>query len=179
MNTSYDVKFWDIRRNASSKTPSYVVRWKVGGREKSKTLRTKALAESFLSNLRQAAKNGEAFDMVTGLPVSMLKVKNAVTWYSFALAYVDMKWPHAAAKTRGSLTDALARVTPALVVEDAPDAPDLLVLREALRQYALPRRLATSLNRTTSVRLSPGSRAIPSPLLTWPKSAMHASASTR
>ncbi|MFI9574572.1 tyrosine-type recombinase/integrase [Microbispora rosea] len=138
MNTSYDVRFWDIRRNASSKTPSYVVRWKVGGREKSKTLRTKALAEGFLSDLRQAAKNGEAFDMATGLPVSMLEVKNAITWYSFALAYVDMKWPHAAAKTRDSLTDALATVTPALVVADAPDAPDVLVLREALRQYALP-----------------------------------------
>jgi hypothetical protein len=68
----------------------------------------------------------------------MLKVKSAVTWYFFALAYVDMKWPHAAAKTRDSLTDALATVTPALVVDDAPGAPDPLVLREALRQYALP-----------------------------------------
>ncbi|XVQ86131.1 hypothetical protein ACQP2K_01485 [Microbispora siamensis] len=138
MNTSYDVKFWDIRRNASSKTPSYVVRWKVGGREKSKTLRTKALAESYLSELRQAARNGEAFDMVTGLPVSMLKAKNVVTWYSFALAYVDMRWPHAAAKTRDSLTEALATVTPALVVDDTPAAPDLLVLREALRQIRTP-----------------------------------------
>jgi hypothetical protein len=47
VNTSYDVKFWDIRRNASSKTPSYVTRWKVGPKEKSKTFRTKALAENF------------------------------------------------------------------------------------------------------------------------------------
>ncbi|GAA0970291.1 tyrosine-type recombinase/integrase [Acrocarpospora macrocephala] len=138
MNTSYDVKFWEIRRNQSSKTPSYVVRWKVGGRQKSKTLRTKALAESFLSDLRQAAKQGEAFDLDTGLPVSMIKVKNATTWYGFALAYVDMKWPHAAAKTRDSLTDALATVTPALVSENAPYKPDPHVLREALRQYALP-----------------------------------------
>ncbi|MFF4771884.1 tyrosine-type recombinase/integrase [Microtetraspora fusca] len=138
MNTSYDVKFWDIRRNASSKTPSYVVRWKVSGREKSKTLRTKALAESFLSDLRQAAKRGEGFDLATGLPTSMVKIKAAVTWFAFALAYIDMKWPHAAAKTRDSLTDALATVTPALVNDDATDAPDPLVLREALRQYALP-----------------------------------------
>ncbi|ACZ83202.1 tyrosine-type recombinase/integrase [Streptosporangium roseum] len=138
MNTSYDVKFWEIRRNASSKTPSYVIRWKVGGREKSKTLRTKALAESFLSDLRQAAKRGEAFDLETGLPLSLLAVKSAVTWFSFAMAYVDMKWPHAAAKTRDSLTDALATITPALVNEDVPDKPDVLVLREALRQFAFP-----------------------------------------
>ncbi|GAB2478001.1 tyrosine-type recombinase/integrase [Streptosporangium sandarakinum] len=138
MSTSYDVKFWEVRRNQSSKTASYEVRWKVGGRQKSKTLRTKALAESFLSDLRQAAKRGEAFDMETGLPASMAKVKNAVTWFAFVLAYVDMKWPHAAAKTRDSLTDALATVTPALVNESAPGKPEPLVLREALRQYALP-----------------------------------------
>ncbi|GAA3078932.1 hypothetical protein GCM10017600_05650 [Streptosporangium carneum] len=75
-------------------------------------MRTKALAESFLSDLRQAAKRGEAFGPETGLPVSMTKVKNAVTWFAFAWAYVDMKWPHVAAKTRDSLTDALATVTP-------------------------------------------------------------------
>ncbi|MFF3437918.1 tyrosine-type recombinase/integrase [Streptosporangium sp. NPDC002721] len=138
MNTSYDVKFWEIRRNATSKTPSYVIRWKVGGREKSKTLRTKALAESFLSDLRQAARRGEAFDMETGLPLSLLAVKSAATWFSFALAYVDMKWPHAAAKTRDSLTDALATITPALVDQDAPGKPDALLLREVLRQFSLP-----------------------------------------
>ncbi|GAT69019.1 integrase [Planomonospora sphaerica] len=138
MSTSYDVKFWETRRNASSKTPSYVVRWKVGGREKSKTMRTKALAENFLSDLRQAAKRGEAFDLETGLPLSLLAVKSAVTWFSFAMAYVDMKWPHAAAKTRDSLTDALATVIPALVDEEAPGKPDALVLREALRRFVLP-----------------------------------------
>ncbi|WP_436758207.1 tyrosine-type recombinase/integrase [Streptosporangium sp. V21-05] len=96
------------------------------------------MAENFQSDLRQAAKRGEAFDEETGLPLSMLAVKSAVNWFGFVMAYVDMKWPHAAAKTRDSLTDALATVTPALVNEDAPGRPDPLVLREALRQYALP-----------------------------------------
>lgn len=107
MNTSYDVKFWEIRRNETSKTPSYVVRWKVGGRQKSKTLRTKALAENLLSDLRQAAKRGEAFDMETGLPLSMLQAKSARTVFEFVRAYIDMKWPHAAAKSRDSMSDAL------------------------------------------------------------------------
>lgn len=139
MNTSsYEVKIWDIRRNTSSKTPSYEVRWVVGKRQKSKTFRTKALAESYQSDLRQAAKRGEAFDTETGLPVSMQAAKKATTWFAFVLAYVDMKWPHAAAKTRDSLTDALATVTPALVDENAPGRPGLRVLREALRQYVLP-----------------------------------------
>ncbi|MDP9863375.1 MULTISPECIES: tyrosine-type recombinase/integrase [Streptosporangium] len=136
MNTSYDVKFWEIRRNETSKTPSYVIRWKVGGRQKSKTLRTKALAENFLSDLRQAAKRGEAFDMETGLPLSMLQAKSARTIFEFVRAYINMKWPHAAAKSRDSMSDALSTVLPALA-KDRPGRPDAESLRAALRKHAL------------------------------------------
>ncbi|MBB6349907.1 hypothetical protein ACWGH8_33310 [Nonomuraea muscovyensis] len=44
------------------------MRWKVGGRERSKTYKTKALGESFLTDLRQAARRGEAFDLETVFP---------------------------------------------------------------------------------------------------------------
>lgn len=134
---STDVRFWDVRRNKSSKATSYEVRWVVVGRQRSRTRRTKALAENLLSDLRQAARNGEVFDTRTGLPESMLQAKQSVTWYDFALAYVSMKWPHAAPKTRDSMTDALATVIPALVT-DASGMPEPRVARAALRQYALP-----------------------------------------
>ncbi len=39
------------------------MRWRVGGKVKPKTLRTKELANSHLRDLRLAAKNGEAFDV--------------------------------------------------------------------------------------------------------------------
>lgn len=136
MTTTYDVKFWTVYRNKSSKTPSYVARWQVGGRRKTKTFRTKALAENFLSDLRQAAKRGEAFDTETCLPESMTKAKNAATWLAFAQAYTAAKWPHLAAKSRDSTTDALATVTPALT-KDEPGRPDAETLRRALRKYAL------------------------------------------
>ncbi|WP_327108505.1 tyrosine-type recombinase/integrase [Nonomuraea glycinis] len=136
MNTSYDVKLWAIMRNESSKTPSYVVRWKVGGRQKSKTLRTKALAENLLSDLRQATKVGEPFDMETGLPLSMLQAKSARTVLDFVRAYIEMKWPHMAAKSRDSMSDALSTALPALV-KDRPGRPDAKSLRTALRKYAL------------------------------------------
>lgn len=135
MNTSYDVKFWDIRRNMSSKTASYEVRWKVGGRQKSKTLRTKALAESFLSDLRQAARHGEAFDLETGLPESLVKAKNARTWLEFAQAYVLTRWPHAAAKSREGMTDTMTGVTLALL-HDRPGKPTTAIMRVVLRKYA-------------------------------------------
>ncbi|MEU8268834.1 tyrosine-type recombinase/integrase [Sphaerisporangium sp. NPDC049002] len=136
MNTSYDVKFWDIRRNKSSKTASYEVRWKVGGREKSKTLRTKALAENFLSDLRQAARRGEAFELESGLPESMVKAKAARTWLEFAQAYVLAKWPHSAAKSREGMTDTMTGVTLALL-RDRPGQPDLAILRAVLRRHVL------------------------------------------
>jgi len=136
VNDTTDVRFWDVRRNRSSKSASYEVRWVVGGRQFSRTRATKALAENFLSELRQAAKRGEAFDTGDGLPASMRRAKRAMSWFAFVLAYVDVKWPRAAAKTRDSMTDALATVTAALV-DDRPGQPEVLLVRRALRQYAL------------------------------------------
>ena len=54
MTTTTDVKFWGVRRNKSSTKPSYEVRWVIAGREKSRTRTTKALADNYLSELRQA-----------------------------------------------------------------------------------------------------------------------------
>ncbi|WP_062440060.1 tyrosine-type recombinase/integrase [Herbidospora daliensis] len=137
MNLSYDVKFWEIRRNPSSKTPSYMVRWKVGGREKSKTIRTKAQADSFLSDLRQAAKRGEGFDMGTGLPISMLTVvKAGPTFLAFSQWYVTTRWVHLSALSREAIVYALLSIVPALV-KDAPHRPDDEKLRAVLRTHVL------------------------------------------
>ncbi|TDB84550.1 site-specific integrase [Actinomadura sp. KC216] len=87
-----------------------------------------------MSDLRQAAKNGEAFDMDTGLPLSMLKAESARSWLEFARAYVKARWPHAAAKSREGLTDTMTAVTLALL-KDAPGRPDASLLRVLLRQY--------------------------------------------
>ncbi|MGC5015230.1 tyrosine-type recombinase/integrase [Streptosporangium sp. DT93] len=142
MSTSYKVKFWGVRTNTKpqgqGKKPrivSHTVRWTVGNREKSATFKTKGLAESFLSQLRQAAKNGEAFDLSSGLPASMVEAKDARTWYGFAVAYVHAWWPHAAAKSREGMTDALANVT-AVLMNDLPGRPDAETIRRALREFS-------------------------------------------
>src|SRR5215471_4577757 len=64
---SYAVKFWAIRPGKARAKRTYEVRWKVGHRPCSRTLATKAQAESFLSELRQAARDGQPFDIETGL----------------------------------------------------------------------------------------------------------------
>ncbi|GGL57861.1 site-specific integrase [Planomonospora parontospora] len=142
MNTSYKVKFWGIRTNTRpqgvGKKPrivSHTVRWTVDNGEKSSTFKTKGLAESFLSDLRQAARNGEAFDLESGLPGSMVKAKDTRTWYSLAVAYVHAWWPHSAAKTREGMTDSLAYVTPVLT-GDVPGRPDDEEIRRTLLEYS-------------------------------------------
>lgn len=137
-----EVKIWGIRQNKSSKKLSYEIRWKVGTKPQSATRRTKALAEAFQSNLRQAAKNGEEFDTETGLPDSMIEaapdpgLEPPRTFLMLAQEFVARQWPHAAPKTRDGLTDALATVMPALT-RDLPGAPAPTALRTALRSYIL------------------------------------------
>ena len=111
---SYDVKFWAIRPGKAKTRRTYEVRWKVGRTPHSSTLGNKAQADNFLSDLRQAARNGEAFDTDTGLPDSMITTTSrGRSWLEFCLSYVDMKWPSAAPKTRDALIDALATIIPA------------------------------------------------------------------
>ena len=135
---SYDVKFWAIRPGKAKTRRTYEVRWKVGHVPHSRTLGNKAQAENFLSDLRQAARTGEVFDSVSGLPDSLVAARRERSWFEFCLAYVDMKWPSAAPKTRDGITDALAAVIPAVVGEQLPDGLDLGTLRSALRHFALP-----------------------------------------
>ncbi|MGW4662258.1 hypothetical protein [Streptosporangium sandarakinum] len=138
MSTSYDVRFWDIRRNASSKTPSYEVRWKVGGKQKSKSFRTKALGDNFLSALRQAAKRGEAFDIATGLPESMVEAEKDAgpSFLNFAQSFMASRWLHSAARTRETDTYAFLSLIP-ILVKDLPGKPADDELRAVLRDHAL------------------------------------------
>jgi integrase len=136
---SYDVKFWAIRPGKAKTKRTYEVRWKVGPQPHSRTIGKSAQAENFLSDLRQAAKAGEAFDTDSGLPDSMTVavVKQERSWFQFCLAYVDMKWPSAAPKTRDALIDALASIVPAVVSEEHPSGLGVSALRQALRHFAL------------------------------------------
>ncbi|MGW4463022.1 tyrosine-type recombinase/integrase [Micromonospora sp. NPDC004704] len=134
---SRSVRIWDIRPNKNGKKKTYTVRWIVGGREKARNFGTRALADNFRSDLMQATNRGEAFDPDSGLPDSMVEAKSAVTWLEFAQSYVSMKWPGSAAKSRASLVESLATVTPVLV-SDLAGQPEVEELRRLLREYALP-----------------------------------------
>jgi integrase len=133
MSKSYDVRFHKIRKR-DGRTRPFEVRWNIGGTPKSKSYVTGLLADNYRAKLMAAARAGEEFDTVTGEPTSWVETK-ATTWYDHARAYIAMKWPSASPKNRGSLVDALATVTPALLADDA-SRPDPKALRDALYVWA-------------------------------------------
>ncbi|MDI1466368.1 site-specific integrase [Catellatospora sp. KI3] len=138
---SRSVRVWAIKTNVSptTKKRSYTVRWKVAGQEKSATFAGRALADNYRSDLMQAIKVGEEFDVDTGLPDSMRPAESSgPTWLEFVERYVAMKWPDAAAKSRVSMVEALITVTPALVRAEGGGVPDEQLLRRALQRHLIP-----------------------------------------
>lgn len=128
--STYGVRIWAIRKR--DRRVPYQVRWAAAGRPFAESFGTKALAESFRSELMSATRSGERFDEVTGLPESRAR---DIGWLDHAMANVDVKWPRAAAKSRKSMAEALTTVTLALVVSRR-GRPEESVLREALYGWA-------------------------------------------
>lgn len=130
MNTTHDVRIQLLLTNKlAGNRRSYTVRWAVEGKHPAprETFTSKAAAESFRAKLLVAHRDGIAFDVETGMPLTMLRQVSRRTWLEHATAYVDMKWPRVSAKHRQNIADALATVTPALTSTDSgmPSADEI------------------------------------------------------
>jgi integrase len=132
--SSFDVRVFAIRRRPGRK--AFEVRWRVAGRDRSRSFMTRALADSYRAELVCAARKGLAFAAGTGEPEAWAAPgPEPVTWYRHAVAYAQMKWPHLAPHSRASLADALATVTP-LLARDTGRRPPAQLLRAALYGHA-------------------------------------------
>jgi hypothetical protein len=136
---SFEVRVFAIRRRPGRR--SFEVRWRVAGRDRSRSFATRGLADSYRAELVRAARKGTGFDLATGEPATWNVAKPApVSWYQHAVAYAHMKWPHLAPHSRASLADALATVTAALTWP-AGRRPPAARVRAALYGHAFnPRR---------------------------------------
>ena len=144
MTTTFKVRFWEIAdwskkkgKDGKRKARPYGVRWVTDTKAHSEWFGTKALANSRRSELMQAARRGEEFDVETGYPVSELKRRNSLSFVEFAQSYMDMKWTDAAATTRGSTVEALATAGAAFV-RDGAGRPEVNELRGVLTRNLLP-----------------------------------------
>ncbi|MDO5698732.1 MAG: hypothetical protein Q4G51_12260 [Dermatophilus congolensis] len=133
--TTYDVRIWEYSAIKGKTRTTHRVRWVVGGKTWTKSFGTKQLAMSHRSKLLTAAREGQAFDVATGLPVSMVPKSAGVTWFDHAQAFASVRWPELAPRSRRSLAEGLTAVTPALL-EDASDRPSDDDIRHTLLTYA-------------------------------------------
>ncbi|WP_026412116.1 tyrosine-type recombinase/integrase [Actinomadura oligospora] len=132
-----DIQFWQIRKRANRRKPQEV-RWRVGTKSFSRSFLTKALAENYRSDLMRAARDGEAFLLATGEPLSW--ERSAETVLAHARAFMRMRWADGGApNTRKSLVRGLAPVVLATLDKRAAtrNRPAEATLRKALSHWAL------------------------------------------
>ncbi|MFE7174252.1 tyrosine-type recombinase/integrase [Streptomyces sp. NPDC057616] len=134
MDTTYNVKIWSIRVYRGKQKTSYSVRWSLDGREWRQPFDTRALADSFRSELVSATRRGEAFSLTTGRPVSHQSGTSAVSWYDFAVQFADAQWHRTAGNSRKNTAKALMTATVALL--RTPPAFKPVDVRTALREFA-------------------------------------------
>jgi integrase len=144
---SYNARIYktEIYEGVNVKT-SYV-RWKVVGAPKPfrEPFRHPAQAESFRSRLLTAAKEGEAFSIATGRPVTWQRdepkqpAEKPVMWYTLTLDYAAAKWKYASPNQRRSIAEALTDATEVLFTTEAPYPR--AELRRALATWAYSGRL--------------------------------------
>jgi hypothetical protein len=134
MALSHEVRIQELA-DRRSRGRGYGVRWTVAGKEFSKWFKYRPQADSYRSGLIQALCRGEGFDASTGQPESVARERRSVTWFELACRYVDLKWPRMAAKSRTSMADALATVTPVMVGSER-GRPDSTILRAVLYGWA-------------------------------------------
>ncbi len=135
MDTTYDVRMWKTEVYKGQRGNTYYVRWIVAGGPRKEPFKAAALAESFRSDLIAAQRKGEAFDIESGLPVSMQRTNREMSWYEFACVFVDMKWPRVAATTRRTHAEALTAVTTSMFANDR-GKPDDKLIRATLCRWA-------------------------------------------
>ncbi|WOX22728.1 tyrosine-type recombinase/integrase [Streptomyces solicathayae] len=126
---SYTVRIWSIRKRPYRKP--FQLRWQVGTRPHSESFLTRGLAESRRAQFVTAAREGEPWDVDSGLPKSMVQKAKDISWYQHARNYVELKWNHSPASTRRNLAEAMATVALALV-KDTKGMSDHKAVRRAL-----------------------------------------------
>ena len=130
--TTLEVQVWGVRRYKGKRKTTYTIRWKVEDRIFQETFDTIKLAESFRARLLVGMRQAEPFDVRTGLPIGALDKPSELSWLDHAMAFVDMKWPHASPRHRKGIAEGLTTATVAALPSGTIDPA---ALRRALEGW--------------------------------------------
>ncbi|ATE57499.1 tyrosine-type recombinase/integrase [Actinosynnema pretiosum] len=136
METSTRIRIWKIGKPyVGKRKTTYKVRWTVAGKVHTEPCSTRTLADAFRSKLLVAARDGIAFEVASGLPVTAARQAQAVeprSWFDVACEYVDTAWEDSAPRQRKTTADTLTPITLALTLTGR-GRPSDQVLRAAMR----------------------------------------------
>ncbi|MGW0482607.1 site-specific integrase [Nonomuraea sp. NPDC003214] len=143
--SAIDIQFWKIRKREGRRKP-WELRWRINTDTYSLSFLTKALAQTFQSELTQAAKTvGEEWDLRTGQPLSWTRQQR--TWFDHSCDVAAAEWDGAAAGSRKRLSESLAAITMCMLddsIKARRTRPCDATLRKALKQWAYrPGRIAS------------------------------------
>lgn len=98
---------FNICKNETRKR-GYRLKWRVAGRDFSRSFKTKAEGQAFERKLQRALEDGKEFSSVNGLPATW--EQSARTFVECAIEYTQMKWAGWSPKTRDSFANSIAPV---------------------------------------------------------------------
>jgi integrase len=112
------------RRKAGRPRP-WAVRWRVDGRMVSRSFRTRVEADRFRSLLVQAVTAGVEFDARSCEPASWTEASEVsqLTVFEWCRRWLAEQWPEWQPRTRRSAIEAISRLVPLAVVDEAPAPP--------------------------------------------------------
>lgn len=105
------------RAGATRDQRRWYVRWRVDGRDRTRSFKAKAEAERFRTQLQYHASEGTTFEPETGEPVAWALAKR--TWWEWSREFLTLKWPQWSGNTRRTAVEAVAMLTPLLVRKGA------------------------------------------------------------
>ncbi|WP_234313585.1 tyrosine-type recombinase/integrase [Streptomyces sp. NBRC 109706] len=117
---------------------THSVRWCVNGKEFRESFANAAQADAFRAELLAATKKGTPFLVLSGLPINYESSAAGISWYDFAIAFVDERWAHTSGNTRKTTAKVLMATTMALLKKQ-PVTYQPVAVRTALREYAFNR----------------------------------------
>ncbi len=97
------------------------VRWRVDGRDRMRSFKTKGEAERLRARLQTAVMAGQSFDVASGLPDDW--VSKGETWFEWSREWLRLKWPGWSGNSRRSSVESLVSLTPFMVRPGAPKPP--------------------------------------------------------
>ena len=100
----------------------YRVKWRIDGRDRTRSIKTRVEAERFRQLLLDAVKDGQEFDDATGEPASWSA--ETLTWFLWSQEWIALKWRQWAGTTRRTAVETLVTVAPLMVRQNAPPPPD-------------------------------------------------------